>query len=102
MSDQRIYKYALTPTDRLTLLLPEGAAPLCVQTQNGEPWLWALVDAAQPLAPMAFVIHGTGHPVLPGCGAHNYLGTFQLHGGALVFHVFGPFAPVEEPPDATQ
>lgn len=33
-----------------------------------------------------FAIYGTGHVQESICG--EYIGTFQLHSGALVFHVF--------------
>lgn len=91
MADRRIFKYPLVVTDRSGVALPKDAQILCVQVQADTPCLWALVDPVAPLEPATFLIHGTGHPVAPGVGAHNYVGTFQLHGGRLVFHVFGPF-----------
>ena len=65
--------------------MPLGAKPLCVQTQGDTAFIWAAVNPNLPLAPRRFYVIGTGHPV----GAvGGYLGTYQLSGGALVFHVF--------------
>lgn len=80
-----IWKYPLRTTDAQAINMPAGAELLTIQVQNGEPCVWALVD---PKAPGHFVtlsIYGTGHPV----DTHGeYVGTYQLGDGALVFHVF--------------
>ncbi len=81
-----IHKYPVAPGD-FTLDLPLNAQALSVQVQHGQPQLWMLVDASEPTAPRRFAIRGTGHPC-DGLRASHYLGTFQLDGGALVFHLF--------------
>lgn len=83
---ERIYKYPLAVTDRQELTMPEGAEILTVQTQGGEPMLWARVNRAAPSSVRTFITHGTGHAVDD--EAYRYVGTYQLHGGELVFHVF--------------
>jgi hypothetical protein len=82
----RIWKYTLEITDRQTFSMPKGAKILTVQSQHGGPQLWALVDADQPKEAREIEIHGTGNPIerMPG----QYIGTFQVHDGMLVFHVF--------------
>ena len=82
----RIWKWPLTVTDRQTLPLPDGAEVLAVQVHGDTPHLWALVDEKAALARRVFATYGTGHRV-PDCPG-IYLGTYQIHGGALVFHVF--------------
>lgn len=83
----RVYKYSLLPLgDWISLHLPDGAVPLCVQVQDGEPCLWARVNVDAPPVLHHFRIAGTGHALDDKVG--RYTGTFQLHGGALVFHVF--------------
>lgn len=84
--DRTIYKYPLTVADRQEIRMPDGAQILCVQVQRGMPCVWALVDPAAPQARKAIYIYGTGHaiPADPG----RYIGTFQVQGGDLVFHVF--------------
>jgi len=80
----RVYKYPLPLGDWVCVTMPEGAEPLCVQVQDGEPRLWARVTIGAPP-----VVHhfraGTGHDLGSNVGRH--IGTFQLLGG-LVFHVF--------------
>lgn len=80
-----IWKYPLRP-DTCGMRLPEDAEILCVQTQAGEPFLWVLLDENKPLISRQVFVYGTGHPVLD--TPQRYIGTFQLHAGELVFHVF--------------
>lgn len=56
----------------------QGQAQVCV---------WAKVDPEAPLKARRFRIAGTGH-ALDGWEG-EYLGTVQIYGQALVFHVFG-------------
>lgn len=83
----RIWKWTLAVTDVQTIELPVGAGILTVQMQGGEPQLWALCDEnATAKDKRHIAIYGTGNlmPDEPG----EYLATFQMHGGALVFHAF--------------
>lgn len=81
-----IYKYpAPVSADRLTITLPEGAEILTVQVQNGEPHVWARVDNSRPPVARLFRWYGTGHASRLDA---KYIGTIQLHDGALVFHLF--------------
>jgi len=82
----RIWKYTLAVTDRQSLSMPDGAHVLSVQVQGGMPQLWALVDEKAPQSLRHFDLYGTGNPV-PSC-PKKFIGTFQLHGGGLVFHLF--------------
>ena len=90
----RVYKYWIPIEDQFTLALPLGAQVLDVQMQGDAAQLWALVDPALmgPTAPCEareFILRGTGHDIdLPGPSALSHCGTFQMQGGALVFHVF--------------
>ena len=85
-----IYKYALKVEDFVSMLMPPGAKVLCVQTQRGAPHIWALVDPARAdlsiLEERRFRIYGTGHKLESPVG--HYIGTFQIAGGDLAFHVF--------------
>jgi len=81
-----IWKYPLEP-DQASIYLPVGAEILCVQVQGSEPCLWALVDPATSDKETRHIgIYGTGHRIEGDPG--RYIGTFQLNGGTLVFHVF--------------
>ena len=81
-----VWKFEVTLADEFDVLMPAGAALLFAQVQHGRPFFWALVDDQAPRVPRRFLLLGTGHPAPSDCGA--YVGSFQLDGGALVFHLF--------------
>lgn len=83
----RIFKYPLEVTDRQTVHLPYNSKILTVQLQHEKLQLWALVDELENLSvPITIAIYGTGNPMPNNPG--DYISTFQMHGGSLVFHVF--------------
>jgi hypothetical protein len=96
MSDT-VWKFLIAMDDRVDIDMPLGARILCVQMQGDALCLWARVNPKAPPETRHFRIAGTGHPLGDGMEAASYIGTFQLHGGALVFHVFecSPLRPVE-------
>lgn len=86
-----VWKYTLPwppPSDLVGFRMPKGARPLTIQTQAGRPCVWALVDDERPLEPRWFRIAGTGHPIEDEIAEDGYIGTFQVIGGGLIFHVF--------------
>lgn len=82
----RIWKWPLQVTDRNALLMPEGAKLLDVQMQGETCCLWALVDESATEETRDIAIYGTGNPIprIPG----QYIATFQMYGGELIFHAF--------------
>lgn len=84
-----IWKFELKPTVNQIIEMPVNAEILTVQTQNEMPYIWALVDPKKVNEKRFIEIFVTGHDVHYDMGvSRNYLGTYQLHGGSLVFHVF--------------
>lgn len=84
---KKIYKYILAATDVQTISLPENAEILTVQTQNETPCIWVELDPELPsTVTREFRIFSTGHPMIDYNG--KYIGTFQLRGGSLVFHLY--------------
>lgn len=82
-----IWKFQLSVTDIQSLYIPADAKILSVQVQHGEPCVWALVDTDKRDESRVLRTFGTGHPI----GTSDnlvFIGTYQLHGGGLVFHVF--------------
>lgn len=70
---------------RIEIVMPQGAFPLAVQDQKGQPCLWALVDpATEYTVTRVFYIVGTGMDVPD--EAERYVGTWQS--GPFVFHLF--------------
>jgi hypothetical protein len=83
-----IWKFKLQTTDEQELLMPEGSEILTVQIQDGEPCLWAMIENTESKPEKRLIeIFGTGNPI-NSHGPREYIGTYQLGGGALVFHVF--------------
>lgn len=82
-----IYKYQLETTGAQLIEMSMGAEILTVQTQNEVPCVWVMVDLDLAKIQYAFRIFGTGHPIEEGFKG-KYIGTYQLRGGALVFHVY--------------
>lgn len=83
---KKVYKYPLVIANSQTVKLPLDAEILSVQAQGDMVCLWAMVDPAAPPVARYIAIHGTGHECYEGNLTH--ISTFQMHGGALVFHAF--------------
>lgn len=86
-----IWKFSFPIADEFSFEMPVGAQILSVQVQNGpsgeNACLWALVDPSAPREDRAFRIRGTGHDAA-GIDAETFIGTFQMLGGSLVWHLF--------------
>lgn len=82
---QSVWKFPLLETDEQDVVMPCDARILSVQTQAEVMCIWAIVspDAARKVR--RFAIVGTGRRVP---AQATYIGTTQLAGGALVFHIF--------------
>jgi hypothetical protein len=87
-----IWKFFLEPDAIDGIEMPRGAEILSVGVQHGGPKLWAICDDRAPTAKRRISVVGTGHGMtgrgLADVSAAEFIGTFQLQGGALVFHVF--------------
>lgn len=90
---RRIFKYPLRLHDYAEFGdWHVGAKILCVQMQGDTPCVWAEVDDDDPaFERRSFVFYGTGQsmPRHPGM----YVGTIQMHDGALVFHLYTKHVP---------
>ena len=83
-----VYKFQIYLQDAFVLNLPKGAKILKVALQRDIACLWALVDPLAPLEPRTFRMAGTGHPITEAVESLNYIDSFMMQNGALVFHVF--------------
>lgn len=80
-----VFKYVIDlPVTELTL--PIGFKVLTVQGQNNQVCIWGEVDKDAPTEKVVFEIYGAGHDI-PDSG-RKYIGTAQVHEGALVWHVY--------------
>ena len=83
-----IWKYELKSGSQ-EIAMPKGAVVLALQTQKGNPCLWAEVDPKERLELRMFEMVETGHPIPTDMGVERrYVGTFQVKDGDFVFHVY--------------
>lgn len=78
------YQFPLEQSDT-TLMLPQGAQPIHVDVQEGQPTLWVLLDTDEPMEPRRFETYQTGMG-MPTHANHAHVGTFAYKGST--FHVF--------------
>ncbi len=84
---KRVYKYPVKIDDIQSIDLPQGAQILSVQVQDGNPYIWACVNPSEESEPRRFRLYGTGH-IIECENLLRFIGTFQLFGGRLVYHLF--------------
>lgn len=86
MNGKTILKYVLD-LDNPAIDVPKDAKFLSVQVQESQPVVWFEVDPRKPKEKRRLAIVGTGwdNSVYPN---YEYLGTFQVMGGALIFHLY--------------
>lgn len=82
-----IFKYELKVDDIQFISMPKGAKLLTVQIQRDIPCIWAMVDPDAEKEDKRICMRGTGHDVSE-VKDMCHIGTFQMYGGDLVFHVF--------------
>jgi hypothetical protein len=85
--NRTIHKFTFEIADDFSVRIPEGARLLSVQVQHDIPQIWALVNTEAPNVIRRFALRGTGHDC-EGLASADFVGTFQLGCGALVFHLF--------------
>jgi hypothetical protein len=82
-----IWKFPLQHTDTQNVAMPWDAQILTVGVVNEQICLWAMVEDHGSSETRVIRIIGTGHPI-DGAELLRYIGTVQLMGGKLIFHVF--------------
>ena len=88
-----VYKYPINEfSDYIGMEMPQGAKILTVQMQYDVPCIWALVDPDMPLEQRVFRLAGTGHPIYESLINLDYIGTFQMSRGDLIFHLLEIFS----------
>jgi hypothetical protein len=98
---KKIFKYPIKVINEQSIKLPCGFKILTIQVQNDNPCIWALVDPEQRTINVKVNTYATGESIdAEEWGLHEYelhghkyisktyIGTYQLSGGVLVFHVF--------------
>lgn len=85
-----VYRYELKPLLEQSISMPKGATALGAYTQDGTPYVFALVDTGQEeMQPMTIVSTGTGQAIQDADARKmRYIGSTLTDGGALAWHVF--------------
>lgn len=85
----KVFKYNLPLDDYFKVDLPKGAKILCIDTQFTVPQMWALVDPDEAeTEARRFRFAGTGHDITETPEQLEFVDTFQMRDGNLIFHVF--------------
>jgi hypothetical protein len=83
-----IWKFVIDPKN-LKLEMPVESKILTVQGQDHDICIWAEVDTEAEKEEVLFEVFGTGHELTENMGTgREYVGTAQMYGGSLVFHVY--------------
>lgn len=85
-----IWKFPIPQQDEFSVEIPKNAHLLTLQTQRGQPCLWAMVKPEDEKEIRRFRLIGTGHPIPddnPG-EEMKHVGSFQLADERLIFHLF--------------
>jgi hypothetical protein len=84
----KIFKYQLPADDYFSLQVPAGSRILSVDVQHGVPCMWVLVDPTNSPVTRRFRFAETKHPIEETVEQLTFIGTFQMHEGNSVFHIF--------------
>jgi len=83
-----MWKFSVPIANVFELEMPEGAIPLSCGVQKGQAVIWAAVDTTtEKKERHLFYLRGTGED-LPNLTATRFMGTFQMLGGDLIYHLF--------------
>jgi hypothetical protein len=81
-----IHKFKIEIVDEQVIEIDPFAKILSFQVQNGEAFIWALVNSNNVKVPYRFAIVGTGNPFIYDKSDARFIGTVQLNG--FVWHLF--------------
>lgn len=85
---ETIWKFPFEIGDQIEIEMPSLSEILTVQMQGKRPCLWARVYDDAPMVKRKFELFGTGHKMPRIDQRRDYVGTFQVLGGQLIFHLF--------------
>ena len=82
-----IHKYALDTMheDKVSVRMPRVAEIVMVGSQNGQPFLWAIVDTEHPLFERHYRMIHTGQPIP---GGYEHVASFSKNNGESTWHLF--------------
>ena len=84
----KVLKYEIEIGDYFEIVMPNGAQILKVECQHNIPCLWVLADLEHLSIKRTFRFAGTGHPIDHLKDDLQFISTFQMDNGNLIFHIF--------------
>jgi hypothetical protein len=83
-----IHKYKLEIDDTQIIKTPKDAHFIYAAVQRNEIYVWARVDTATEDVHRKILIFGTGHLMPEDIDDLDYIGSVQMAGGSLVWHIY--------------
>ncbi len=84
---KKVYKYPLGIKSSASIVMLKNTEILKLDLQNNQPCIWAIVDINQTeMKARTFRTYGTGQALEAHPG--EYIDSYQVDDGKLVFHVF--------------
>lgn len=81
-----VWKFKIIPSLNQPITMPQDASILYTNSVDGVAYIWALVNPTNPPVTRTFSVYGTGH--YNPCTKDQYIGSFFIGNGILVFHLF--------------
>ena len=86
-----IWKFSVPDESVFSLSMPKDSKILTINVQQGDPFIFAMVDSSKTYEFRKFQLIGTGQDIEDIAKAPNnfkYIGTFFTNDETLVFHLF--------------
>lgn len=83
-----IHKYPIQIIDHQFIETHEDYFILSVKMQNGEPFIWVVVDTDKPKARLELGVYGTGSPIVTDIYTLSFIDTLFTGQAQYVWHVF--------------
>lgn len=83
-----IHKVNLLEVDDQFITIPANSDIISVQTQGNNICIWYITSSLLSNVHRRIIMYGTGHQIDRDMNNMQFLGTVQLYGCSIVFHVF--------------
>jgi hypothetical protein len=91
---KKIWKYQIPDKTEFALSMPKDSKVLCLKVQHGIACVWVLVDTKKEPTQTRFEVFGTGWEIKKDVDYLDYIDTWQIANGELIFHLFKDNKPV--------
>jgi hypothetical protein len=84
----KVFKYPLPTKAEFEIEMDECGKILKVEIQGAQACMWALVNPIAKKISRKFLVLGTGIETNYNMNDLKFISTFQVQGGAFIFHIF--------------